>query len=90
MGVQPSTSAAALPTDPSGVVHSGNTNPWLQYAGVPEPQQYALYSQIFWEIPNKTHDQPDDERHIDNRVCQDRSHKGTQQTDHIQKGKEWE
>jgi hypothetical protein len=30
-------------TDPSGVVYSGGTKPWQQYAGVPEPPQYALY-----------------------------------------------
>jgi hypothetical protein len=29
--------------DPSGVVHPDSTKPWQQYAGVPEPQQFALY-----------------------------------------------
>jgi hypothetical protein len=30
-------------TDPSGAVHQASTKPWPEYAGVPEPPQYALY-----------------------------------------------
>jgi hypothetical protein len=30
-------------TEPIGGLHAASTNPWNQYAGVPEPPQYALY-----------------------------------------------